>query len=193
MEIMVAIGIFLLMITGVVALFSYSLKSNKIIWEQLKTQNEGRKVIQDFVNELREANYSSIGSYPIEQAGSSQIIFYTNIDSDTYRERIRYFLDDDTLKKGVTKPTSTPLVYNTSYEVVTDIVHDLANTSTTPIFSYYNQDYGSTSSTGALTQPVSIMQVRTVGISLEMEEDPTASPVPFHIESKVEIRNLKSN
>jgi len=81
-EILVAIGIFLLLVTGTTTLLTYSIKANKIIWEQLSTQNEGRKVVQDFVNEMRSATYSSLGAYPIEQASSSQIIFFSNIDTD---------------------------------------------------------------------------------------------------------------
>jgi type II secretory pathway component PulJ len=191
-EVLVATGIFALLSVAAVAIFTYSLKANKIIWEQLSTQNEGRKIVQDFVNEIRSATYSSVGAYTLEVASTTEIVYYSNIDTDTLRERIRYFLSGTSLKKGVTKPTSTPLVYNTSYEVITDVVHDLMDTTSTPIFTYYNQNYGYTSST-PLIQPVSVTDVRVVGINLTLEEDPTASPVPFRIESKAEIRNLKTN
>lgn len=191
MEILVAISIFSLLVIGTVSIFSYSLKSNKIIWEQLSTQNEGRKIIQDFINELRSANYSSIGAYPLLTVDPQEIIFYSNIDTDTYREQVRYFLDNDILKKGVIKPTGTPLSYSSGNEVITEIVHDIGNGSD-PIFYYYGQNYGNASST-PLSAPVSAIEVRMVGITLELEEDPTASPVPFHIESKVAVRSLKDN
>ncbi|MBU0546427.1 prepilin-type N-terminal cleavage/methylation domain-containing protein, partial [Patescibacteria group bacterium] len=48
-EVVVAIGIFGLVIGGMASVLSYSLKSNRVIWAQLTTQNEGRKVTQDFV------------------------------------------------------------------------------------------------------------------------------------------------
>lgn len=191
LEVLVAMSIFALIVTGAVGIFTYSWKANKIIWEQLSTQNEGRKVVQDFVNELRSATYSSIGAYPLATVSSTEIVFYSNIDTDSLRERVRYFLVANTLKKGVIKPGGTPLVYNTSTESISDVVHDVYNT-TTPIFYYYNQNYGYTSST-PLSQPVSITAVRMVGMTLDLEEDPTVSPAPFHIETKVEIRNLKSN
>jgi len=190
-EIIVAVGIFSLLAIAVATIFTYSLKANKIIWEQLSTQNEGRKIVQDFVNELRSANYSSIGAYTLETVAEKEITFYSNIDGDSYKERVRYFLSGDTLKKGITKPSGTPLVYSTSTELIIDVVHDVYNTST-PIFYYYSQNYGYTSST-PLSQPVSVTAVKMVGVVLELEEDPRASPLPFHIESKVEIRNLKEN
>lgn len=191
MEITVALGIFILIITSVVAVFIYTWKANKIVWEQLSTQNEGRKIVQDFINELRSATYSSIGAYPLENVSTTQIIFYSNIDTDAYAERIRYSLEGTVLKKGVIKPSGVPLAYDSGSEVVTEIVHDVYNT-TTPIFYYYNQNYGSTSST-PIEQPVSITEVRVVGFTLELEEDPAASPAPFQIESKTEIRNLKDS
>ena len=190
-EVLVAIGIFAMMIIGVVALFNFSFRANKIVWEQLSTQNEGRKIVQDFVNELRSATYSSIGSYPLEKASTTEIIFYSNIDTDSYREKIRYFLSGSVLNKGVIKPTGAPLVYNSGNEVITEVVHDVFNT-TTPLFYYYSQNYGYTSST-PLDQPVSLTDVRMVSFVLELEEDPRASPLPFHIESKTTIRNLKDN
>ena len=191
MEVLLTIGIFLLLAMGAASIFSFSLKANKIIWEQLSTQNEGRKIIQDFVNELRSANYSSIGAYPLSVANTQEIIFYSNIDTDSYRERVRYFLSGNILKKGIIKPAGSPLTYSTSSESITNVVYDIANTST-PLFYYYGQNYGYTSST-PLSPPVNITDVRLVGITLMLEEDPTASPVPFQIESKVEIRSLKTN
>lgn len=190
-EILVAIGIFLLLITGIVEMLLWGLHGRDVVWEQLSTQNEGRKIVQDFVNEIRRANVSSIGSYPLEIAQNQQIAFYSNIDSDTWRERVRYFLVDKTLRKGITKPTGNPLTYNPVNEVLTDVVHDVAN-GTSSLFLYYTQDYHNASGT-AMTAPINTASVRVVGIKLMLEEKPNVAPVPFNIESKAEIRNLKSN
>lgn len=190
-EVLVAIGIFLLLITGIVELMLWGMHGKDVVWEQLSTQNEGRKIVQDFVNEVRRASASSIGSYPLEVASTSTIVFYSNIDSDSWRERVRYFLSNKTLKKGVTKPTGTPLAYVPASEVITTVVNDVAN-GTSSIFFYYDQNYSSASGT-PMTVPISIPSVRMVGIKLMLEEKPNVAPVPFNIESKVEIRNLKSN
>jgi type II secretory pathway pseudopilin PulG len=191
-EILAAIGIFLLLFVGMAALLVYSFKSNKIIWEQLSTQNEGRKVIQDFVNELRSATASSIGAYCLATASTTQIVFYSNIDTDTLRERIRYYLSGTTLKKGVLKPSGSPLAYNPANEAIIDLVHDVAN-GTTSLFYYYDENYTGASTNTPMTHPVNTSNVRVVGIKLLLEEDPSASPAPFSIESKAVIRNLKTN
>ena len=190
-EVLVVVGLFLLLIGGVVSLMIWGNHGKDVVWEQLSTQNEGRKVVQDFINDLRRANASSIGSYPIELAQSQQIIFYSNVDSDSWRERIRYFLQGTTLKRGVIKPSGNPLVYNSADEVVVDVAHDMSN-ATSSVFYYYDQNYSGISST-AMTFPINISAIRMVGIKLILEEKPNVAPVPFNIEAKTEIRNLKSN
>lgn len=188
-EVLVSIGIFAFLVVGITSLFLTSWKYKDIFFEQLKTQNEGRKVIQDFVNELRVASPSSIGAYPVEAASSTAITFYTNLDSDTLMERVRYFYSDRTLKKGVIKPTGNPLVYNSANEVFTDIAHDVV--TATSKFSYYDSNYSG--SQAQLASPINVTSIRVVGIAITLEEDPNASPVPFFIESKVMLRNLKDN
>lgn len=188
-EVLVTIGIFSFLTVGITSLFLTSWKYNKIVWEQLKTQNEGRKVTRDFVNELRIASLSSVGAYPIESASSTEIVFYGNIDSDTYKERIRYFLSGRTLKRGIIEPSGSPLTYNSANESIVELAHDLI--TSTPPFSYYDSTYSGSGS--VLSSPIDVTQIRVVGISLVLEEDPNASPVPFYIESKVMVRNLKDN
>lgn len=188
-EILVAVGIFVFLSGAVVSLFLSSRKYNAIVWEQLETQNQGRKVVQDFTNELRVASVSSIGSYPVEAASSTEIIFYANLDTDTLVERVRYFFSGRILKKGVIKPAGNPLVYNSGNEVITEVAHDVV--TSTSKFSYYGADY--TGTEPPLASPISITNIRMVGIAITLEEDPNASPVPFSIESKVSLRNLKDN
>ncbi len=188
-ELLVGMGIFAFLTVGITALFLSSRKYNEIVWEQLKTQNEGRKVIQDFVNEVRTASQSSIGAYPIAAASSTEIIFYTNLDSDTLKERVRYFFSGRILKKGVIKPAGNPLTYSANNEVITEVAHDVV--TSTSKFLYYGSDYAG--SQAELGSPINITSIRMVGIMITLEEDPNASPVPFSIESKVSLRNLKDN
>ena len=190
LEIIVAVGIFALIAGAIVQVFLVSWRNNAIVWEQLATQNEGRKVIQDFSKELREASDSSIGSYAIESASGTQIVFFSNIDSDAYKERIRYFVSSTILKKGIIKPSGSPLAYSSSTETVIDVAHDMAN-GTSSVFFYYDKNF--TGSQTPLSSPIDVASIRVVRIILKLEEDPNLSPTPFYIESKVMIRNLKDN
>ncbi|HLD34940.1 MAG TPA: prepilin-type N-terminal cleavage/methylation domain-containing protein [Patescibacteria group bacterium] len=190
LEVLVAMGIFLLIIGGIASLMIFGWRSNKIVWEQLSMQNEGRKVAQDLVNELRTAAASSIGAYALESAGAQQMVFYSNIDDDSWRERIRYFKDGTLLKRGVTKPTGNPLVYNPAGEIITIVAHDVAN-GANPLFYYYGENY--TGTEDPLSDPVAVTAVRIIKLSLDLEEDPQSSPAPLHIETMAEVRNLKTN
>ena len=189
-ELIVAIGISTMIILGAGSMLINALRYRAVIWEQLKTQNEGRKIVQDFVNEIRRINYSSVGAYPLDTVEDREIVFYTNVDSDSWRERVRYFVDGTILKKGIIKPDGNPLEYNFANEVVTDMVHDLDENLGT-IFHYYGQDYNGTGS--ALTQPVNPMTVKMIKFYLLLEADPHMSPEPIEVEASGEIRNLKTN
>jgi len=131
-----------------------------------------------------------LGTIAVESASSTAIVFYSNIDDDSLVERIRYYLSGTTLKKGVTKPTGSPLAYVTSTETFTDVAHDVANGASST-FYYYDGNF--TGAQSPLSAPITVAQIRMVKISLRLEEDPNLSPVPFFIESKVAIRNLKDN
>ena len=189
-EIIVAVSVFSFLALAITSLFLTSWRYNSIVWEQLKTQNEGRKATQDFVNELRTASQSSIGAYPIEAAATTSVTFYTNIDTDTLRERVRYFMSNRNLKRGVIKPTGNPLTYNSLNEVVTEVAHDVANT-TTPVFYYYDSNYSGAEA--ALTYPIDVTAIRVIKITLQLDENPNLTPTPFFIESKGLLRNLKDN
>ncbi|PIT88622.1 MAG: hypothetical protein COU29_02510 [Candidatus Magasanikbacteria bacterium CG10_big_fil_rev_8_21_14_0_10_36_32] len=191
-ELLVSIGIFVLVSAALASILSVVFQARTIIWEQLSTQKEGRQIVQDFTNELRSATASSIGAYSLESAQNDEIIFYSNIDSDSWRERIRYFLSDGILQKGITKPSGTPLGYSTSTdEVITEMIHDVINGTTTPVFYYYDENY--TGSENPMTLPIVLSEVRVVGIKLILEENPRMSPAPLQVETKAQIRNLKSN
>lgn len=191
-EILVTIGIASLFIIGIGSILVAGFKYRAIIWEQLSTQNEGRKIVQDFVNEIRTASYSNAGAYPLEIAQAQQIAFYSNIDNDVWRERVRYFVEGTVLKRGITKPNGTPLTYSSSNEIITDMVHDIAN-STSTIFYYYDQNYNGLATSSPLSFPIDTSLVRMIRFSLKLDANPHFSPEPLEVEAIGGIRNLKNN
>lgn len=192
-ELLVAMSIFTLIIGAVFWIFITSLRDSGIIWEQLKTQNDGRRVLQEVVDDARRAEESSIGSYAIVVADDNELIFYANIDNDSYRERVHFWLATSTLKKGVIKPSGNPLSYPTETEQVVELAHDVANIAESmPVFIYYGVATG-TEALPELEQPVTVSDVRVIRVQLELEKDPTESPVPLHVESLVHMRSLKDN
>jgi len=192
LELLVAMGIFTLISGAVTYLITDGLRYSRIIWDQLEGQSDVRKVLSEVVNDVRRAETSSSGAYPIESASKYSLVFYANIDADSFREKVRYFLDGTNLKKGVIKPSGSPLVYSAANEKIVILARNVTNiTQNQNVFSYYNQSYTGTGN--ALSEPVTVTDVRVVRVQLEIERDANKSPVPIRGESLTEIRNLKTN
>jgi len=191
MEAMVAIGMFAIISLAVAWILIRSVRSTNIIWEQLATQNDGRAAVQQFVDDVRRAETSSIGSYPISDASSTSFIFYANVDDDSGREKVRFWIDGTDLKNGVIQSSGNPLKSDGEESVVT-IAESVVNIAKgIPLFEYYDSTYPVTST--PLTVPDDLTDIRVIRMQLELEKDPTATPVPLHVEAVVNIRNLKDN
>lgn len=189
-EVLVAMGIFAMIISAATYILLFSLRGRNIVYEQILTQSQGRKVLADIVNEIRSARQSSIGSYTIAKASTTEFIFYTNLDADSYMERVRYTLSGNKLVKGVIKPSGNPLAYNTANETTSTAAESVGASSGT-LFLYYDQNYTGTST--PLAQPVNVTNVRVVGIQFYLDRNPILSPTALFLQGKSEIRNLKNN
>ncbi|MBI2990026.1 MAG: type II secretion system protein [Candidatus Magasanikbacteria bacterium] len=191
-ELIVSIGIFSLISAAATWLVIRGLRDNSVIWEQLAAQSDGRNILRQTSDDMRRAQNSSIGSYPIVLADDNEFIFYANVDKDALIERVRFWLQDSTLKKGVIKPSGSPLGYDLDSESSTEVAHEVVNQAENkPVFMYFDETYSG--SEDPLETPAVPIQVRMVKIQLELEKNPAKSPAPFHVESTVQIRNLKSN
>ena len=159
----------------------------------LNQVDQARAVATSFVNELRDATYGNDGSYPLNQASTTQIIFFTpyGSQSSTTMLRIRYYLSGTTLYKGVIVPSGSPATYNSGNEIVTRVLTNVSNGST-PVFTYYAGTYAGTSS--PLAQPVNINKVTYVQIALgSLLEEVRGASTTFTTMTGTAIRNLKTN
>jgi len=189
-EVLVSIFIFTLIGLAVYSFQHNVFSLNKIISDSLAAQDEARRAFKTMNAEIRTASPSSLGAYALSETATSSFIFYSNIDDDFYKERVRYFLQGATLKKGVIKPSGVPLTYNPANETVSELAHDVAN-ATTSIFSYYDTNYDGT--TQPLAEPINVSAVRLVKITIIIDRDPTKPPAPITLTTQISIRNLKDN
>lgn len=190
-EVVVSLAIFTLVIGGIVAILLFSLRSKTLVFNELAAQGEARRLVQNFTAELRAARPSSLGSYPLTTASTTEIVFYSNLDSDALVERVRYYLASSTLYRGVIKPSGNPLVYVTSTEQVASVAGSVLAAGS-PIFSYYDSSYRNSSST-PLAVPVAITAVRLVRLVIIIDGDPNRPPAPVRFETVVMPRNFLSN
>ncbi len=192
-EVLFAFTVFLFVTFGTFTLYSISSKADRNIWESSFVQSSASKIAQTFVDEIRTANYSTVGGYPLALATSTEIIFFANIDSDNLIERVRYFADGNIFKKGITKPTEEILYkYNTSTETISELIYNL-KTPLEPIFYYYDESYNGTTVTSSMSYPVLLPYIQVVGIKLRVNQNSNINAPFFEIETKAQLRNLKAN
>ena len=194
LELIFVIGIFSFLTLAAGSFFIRTFQFDRIIGDQLFGQKEGRRIISEIVNVVRTAETSSVGGYPIGVASTSTLTIYANIDSDTLRERVRYWLEGTNLKKGVLKPTGSPLAYS-GQETVTILAQNVRNNSINlPVFQYYDESYTGSGTSTALTIPVSLTSIRMVRVTVEINKQGGAfTSAPLRVESLTHIRNTKTN
>lgn len=190
-EIVVVVGILGIIMIAISSFQVSILKNNKYAQDSLSSAQDAKVILRTMIKELRTTSRSNNGSYPINQASTSTISFFSDIDGNNVKEQVRYFLTGNILKKGVVIPTGSPLTYNQASEIISTLAYNVKNTATSSLFEYYNSTYSGTSS--PLTQPVNVTDVRLVKINLIIDADPTRSPVSRVYTSQVNLRNLKDN
>lgn len=181
-EVIVVVFIMALVGTAVYTFQNDIFLLNRIVSSNITSQEEARNGFKMMTSEIRSASPSSLGAYPIFEANSNSFIFYSDIDNDGLKERIRYFLEGDIFKKGTIKPLGSPLVYNLGNEIIKEVIHNVSNDSTA-IFDYYDANYEGISA--PLSQPVNIIAVRLIKITIIADGNTFTT--------QVSMRNLKDN
>lgn len=190
LEVLITISIFSLATLIVAAYVIQSYQTNRFAMRQADAIEHARRGIAVMTKEIREATFSDIGSFPIAAASSQTLTLYSNIDTDSAVERVRYFLDGTDFKKGVIKPTGIPPSYPAGNETIVTLSPYVRN-GVDPVFYYYNGDYPST--TDPLLTPANPNEVKLIEIKIRVTFDPTTIPKEYTLKNYVQIRNLKDN
>ncbi|HEX3095846.1 MAG TPA: prepilin-type N-terminal cleavage/methylation domain-containing protein [Patescibacteria group bacterium] len=191
-EMVVAISIFTVVSVGLMYLvgvvFSQASKSGNTIADADQT----RRLSNNIMQELRNAITASNGAYAIDTAGDQQLIFYSNVDGGTDIERVRYYLSNGKLYKGIIKQSGSPVNYNGT-ETSTLVQNDIANNGSTPLFYYYDNTFDDNTD-NPLTQPVNIANVTYIKLNIQVFKKGTANATGYYtVNSGAAIRSLKTN
>jgi prepilin-type N-terminal cleavage/methylation domain-containing protein len=181
-EIIIVIGIMSVLTT---IIYEFVVQGNDLFnqsRDQALAQDTLRKVTRSIAKELRAAQNADTGAYLLASADEKSIIFYSNIDNDPSKERLRYFISGDRLQRGIVNLPSTAETVETIVENIVDLG---------PVFTYYDENY--TGTEPALAQPVNLASVRLVHMKFNVDIDPNQPPEPISIETSIMIRNLKTN
>jgi prepilin-type N-terminal cleavage/methylation domain-containing protein len=189
-ETVVAISMFTIVLVVLGAFQRNVFSLDRVLQIALTSQREARQALKTMSAELRSASSSSTGAYPLAEVQPTSLTFYSDLDDDGLKERVRYFVDGARFRKGTLKPTGNPLTYDPAQETLVTLVNDLL-TGQAMIFGYYGSTYDGT--TVALPVPVVVSDVRLVKATIVIDRDPNRSPGPITLTTQVSIRNLKDN
>jgi len=190
-EVLTSVAIFSCILV-VIAAFQYNvLNFNRSAAVALNNTQEAQTIMKTVAKELRSMESGSNGSYPITAAATSTITFFSDTDGDGLKDQIRYYIASSTLFRGVIKPAGSPLTYVAANETKKTLATGIRNSSTTPMFEYFNGTFTGTST--ALTYPLSITTIRLVRVNLTIDSDPNKSPVVRTFSTQAQLRNLKDN
>jgi prepilin-type N-terminal cleavage/methylation domain-containing protein len=190
-EIIVVIGIF-----GIISIAISSFQRNIFVFNKFSADSltniqDAQTIVRTMVKELRAASSGNNGAFAISQAATNTITFFSDTDSDGLKEQIRYFIASSTLIKGSIKPSGLPLTYNPVNENTYTLAYNVKNSTSTPLFEYFDSNYMGTST--PLAYPLTVTNIHLVKIILLLDSDPNRSPPVRMYTSQVNIRNLKDN
>jgi hypothetical protein len=188
-EITVTLAIAMVIGLATLTLLKDVFTANSILADGLTAQTQLRGVLRTMTTQMRKAATADDGAYPIAEAGAAHVVFFSDTDRDSVRERLRYFMDGTTLKLGVIEPSGEPLAYDPDDETVTDVVHHVTNVA--DVFAYYDNNYDGT--TAPLAAPIDIPLVRMIRVTLSVDRWTARTPDPISLTSAVTLRNLKVN
>jgi len=190
-EMLVAIAIFSIVMTGFSMLFIRSWRMNAYVIEMGQSSFAVSQGVNTMVAYLRKARQADDGSYPIKSVANNDLVVFSDYDKDGLTERLHLYLQNGQLKMGVTEPTNgIPKTYPTADQQTKILADRIVNAANEPIFYYYNKNYPGDVTHNPVTLPVDISTIRLIKVFLKMNIDPNRAPDNIETQSFVELRNL---
>ncbi|PIR73889.1 MAG: hypothetical protein COU40_00105 [Candidatus Moranbacteria bacterium CG10_big_fil_rev_8_21_14_0_10_35_21] len=190
-EVVVAIGIFIICIEGFTLLFVKSWKNNKYVLEMGQSSLAVSQGVGKISEYIRKARQSDAGTYPIQSADDNDLIIFSDYDKDGETEKVHFYYSDGNVFMGTTNPSSGfPKTYASGDEQIQIIAGSIVNDPSTPIFYYFNKDYPGDQANNPISTPVSVADIRLIKVFLKTNIDPNNAPDNIEIQTFVEVRNL---
>lgn len=191
-EILLTVAILGILGAGVLGL-QYILSQNQtLVLRNYVSIDQANSNITSLTKELRMASEAEDASFALESLGDNEIIFYSDYDFDGQTERLRYFLDGSSFKRGVIEPTDPPATYPEDSEKIKILTRNVRNASEA-VFTYYNGDWPQDTENNPLSIPVTLSDVKLVKIFLRLNPRSDQPDKDFSLESSASMRMLKEN
>lgn len=192
LEVVISTAIVSVLVAAVYLLQNFVLDQQQITMNSYISVDYANSAMQTMVRDLRNARFGADGSFILQTANDQELVFFSDVDFDQVTEKVRYFLDGNELKRGITKPSSYPINYPPSEEKIKVINTDIRN-ATQPIFYYYNSDWPKDTTNNPLPANQRLSQTRLIKISLIVNSSPNQQNTNYQLDSFVQLRTLKDN
>ncbi len=167
-ELLVAVGIMSIVTTGLAVFFSYVWRSRVDEINRGQSLVTASSSVSKMSENIRKASQADSGSYALGSADDFNFIFYSDVDSDGNRERVRYYLDGTSIMAGTAEPIlgDSPTYPPIEEDVIKTVASNVTNEETEPIFVYYN------ASGSVLETPASPATIRRIGLNVSVNTNP---------------------
>ena len=119
-------------------------------------------------------------------AATSTVTFFAEADGDVPIEKVRYYLSKKTLYRGITNAAGSPPSYSGQPESTSTISTYIMNSTSTPIFRYYDEN-------GAeLSVPIDTIEITSIQVKIQSDLNPNRAPYVFELSGSATLRNLRS-
>jgi prepilin-type N-terminal cleavage/methylation domain-containing protein len=184
-EVLVVVALIAVVGLALLGAIQYFYRANAYVLEQAAATDNARRAIATTMQNLREATYGDDGSYPLGSAATSTVTFYADVDNDQSVERIRIYLSDSTLYRGITNSAGNPATYSGQTETTATIITNVRNTASEPVFTYFDADGAQLSATSTDSA-----DVRTVKANVRIDLNPLRAPNLFSLSGTASLRNI---
>ncbi|RJQ32383.1 MAG: prepilin-type N-terminal cleavage/methylation domain-containing protein [Actinobacteria bacterium] len=186
-ELMVAMVIFTLVMVVLYSIYFSSLANVERNKEANVIRQQTSIGIRKLAAGLREI--SGPDDEDIVVANANELTFYADVENDDVIERVHYYLSNSKLMRGIVEPAAGDPLDFSGAESSTEVADYILNNGSNPLFRYYD-------STGQLTSlPLSSANreaVVSINIKVLSDKDTSKPPKAINLETKVYLRNRKS-
>lgn len=192
LEVIISLGIIMFILAAFMGVQILVRKSYQFSFNTHVTVDHANAVAQQMITVIRTTQPGDDGSFMLETLGDQALSIYSNVDDDTSVEKVRYFVDGNSLKQGIIEPSGFPVEYLTENEVVKILTEHVQNESE-PLFYYYNGNWPDDEVNNPLASGARLANTRFVQLNIIINADPDRAEAEFVLSPTVTIRNLKDN
>jgi len=172
--------------TTLSGIIQYFYRTNDYVLQEQTAVASGRQGLTTAMENVREASYGDDGSYPIGSAATSSLTFYADINNTGDVEKVNYVLQNGTLYRTLTYAAGTPPSYTGQPQSTSTIATYIVNSTSTPLFQYYD------ASGNQLSYPITLSSVAYITSNLQIDVDIKRTPGTYTLLGSATLRNLRS-